>query len=80
MLFPLQLSGAFPCSQTDSRGCRRVSDTSPGVPGGLRAGLGLRLLAGQGSHNKNHGDDDDSRVVIVMISASSRQHLLLIIK
>lgn len=64
---PLQLSGALPCLQTDSRGCQRVSGTSPGVPGVLRAGLGLPLLAGQDCHNKNPGDADGSRVILVMM-------------
>lgn len=46
-----------------------VSGTSPGVPGGLRAGLGLQLSAGQcNNNNKNHGDNTNKVVMVMMMS------------
>lgn len=46
-----------------------ASDASPGVPGGLRAGLGLQLSAGQcNNNNKNHGDNDNKVIMVMMMS------------
>lgn len=46
-----------------------ASDASPGVPGGLRADLGLQLSAGQcNNNNKNHGDNDNKVIMVMMMS------------
>lgn len=46
-----------------------ASDASPGVPGGLRADLGLQLSAGQcNNSNKNHGDNDNKVIMVMMMS------------
>lgn len=48
---------------------RSARDTSPGVPGGLRAGLGLQLSAGQcNNNNKNRGDNTNKVVMVMMMS------------